>query len=84
MLNLIRPVTEHDYDFFLFVQELLIKFGGIPNVKKVEESFFEGYCETLNDTIGFLKITECYRFEGFGIKLILVGKFLLRGGDRII
>ncbi len=83
MLDLIWHVTKNDNDFLLFMKELLIKFGGIPDVKKAEESFSERYDKALNYTIEFLKVTEGDRLKIFGIKLILVGKFLLIGGNMI-
>ncbi len=52
--NLEWKVPECNDDFFLFEQELMIEFGTIPEIKKVEESFSEGNEETFEGAIGLM------------------------------
>lgn len=77
VLDLIWHVSYNNNYFFLFVQELLIEFGGIPDIKGVKEPFSEGNDEALDEAIRFMECAEGNSFKILDVKLILVEKFLL-------
>lgn len=76
MTNLERKVPECNDDFFLFEQELMVEFGTVPEIKKVEESFSEGNDETFQDAIGLMECAESNSLEGFDVELVLVDEFI--------
>ena len=80
MRNLEWKILECNDDFFLFEQELMIEFGTIPEIKKVEESFSEGNEETFEGAIGLVECAEGKSLERFYVKLVLVDEFFRGGG----